>query len=153
MSHRIETTENHAPCGDRRTTDNPAERAEYVADGHARHRSTGRRRQKLDVPSRYAEISARWVIGVYSFAAILTSFAWILSPLRHGRGFTWWEVIADLLNIPSTHTLPSAITLIVVVSGLIARKRAALYVVSRRLHQFAGGHMTAANSRARPSAR
>ena len=34
------------------------------------------------------------------------------------RGFTWWEVIADLLNIPSTHTLPSAITLIVVVSGL-----------------------------------
>ena len=129
MSHRIETTENHAPCGDRRTTDNPAERAEYVADGHARHRSTGRRRQKPAAPSRYAEISARWVIGVYSFAAILTSFAWILSPLRHGRGFTWWEVIADLLNIPSTHTLPSAITLIVVVSGLIARKRAALYVV------------------------
>ena len=79
--------------------------------------------------SRYAETSARWVIGVYSFAALITSFAWIISPLRHGRGFTWWEITADLLNIPSTHTLPSAITMIVLVSGLIARKRAALYAV------------------------
>jgi len=66
------------------------------------------------------------VIGVYSFAALLTTFAWIITPLRHGRGFTWWEVTADLLNIPSTHTLPSAITMIVMVSGLIVRKRAAL---------------------------
>ena len=79
--------------------------------------------------SQYAETSARWVIGVYSFAALITSFAWIISPLRHGRGFTWWEITADLLNIPSTHTLPSAITMIVLVSGLIARKRAALYAV------------------------
>ena len=95
------------------------------------HRTTSRRRtaragQAPAPPSRYAEISARVVIGVYSFAALLTTFAWILSPLRHGRGFTWWEVTADLLNIPSTHTLPSAITMIVLVSGLIVRKRAAL---------------------------
>ena len=95
------------------------------------HRTTSRRRtaragQAPAPPSRYAEISARVVIGVYSFAALLTTFAWIISPLRHGRGFTWWEVTADLLNIPSTHTLPSAITMIVLVSGLIVRKRAAL---------------------------
>ena len=95
------------------------------------HRTTSRRRteragQAPAPPSRYAETSARVVIGVYSFAALLTTFAWIISPLRHGRGFTWWEVTADLLNIPSTHTLPSAITMIVMVSGLIVRKRAAL---------------------------
>lgn len=95
------------------------------------HRTTSRRRtararQAPAPPSRYAETSARVVIGVYSFAALLTTFAWIISPLRRGRGFTWWEVTADLLNIPSTHTLPSAITMIVLVSGLIVRKRAAL---------------------------
>ena len=95
------------------------------------HRTTSRRRtaragQAPAPPSRYAETSARAVIGVYSFAALLTTFAWIISPLRRGRGFTWWEVTADLLNIPSTHTLPSAITMIVLVSGLIVRKRAAL---------------------------
>lgn len=95
------------------------------------HRTTSRRRtaragQAPAPPSRYAEISARVVIGVYSFAALLTTFAWVISPLRRGRGFTWWEVTADLLNIPSTHTLPSAITMIVLVSGLIVRKRAAL---------------------------
>lgn len=90
------------------------------------HRRTERVGQAPAPRSRYAEISARVVIGVYSFAALLTTFAWIISPLRHGRGFTWWEVTADLLNIPSTHTLPSAITMIVLVSGLIVRKRAAL---------------------------
>ena len=80
MSHRIETTENRTLHRDRHTADSPAERAEYVAEGRAHHRTGGSRRQKLAVPSRYAAISARWVIGVYSFAAILTSFAWILSP-------------------------------------------------------------------------
>ena len=38
--------------------------------------------------SRYAEIIARWVIGIYSIATILTLFTWIISPLRRGHGLS-----------------------------------------------------------------
>lgn len=79
--------------------------------------------------SRYAEIIARWVIGIYSIATILTLFTWIISPLRRGHGFTWWEITASLLNIPSSHTLVSAVIMVVMTSALITRKRAALYAV------------------------
>ena len=79
--------------------------------------------------SRYAEIIARWVIGIYSIATLLTLFTWIISPLRRGHGFTWWEITASLLNIPSSHTLVSAVIMVVMTSALITRKRAALYAV------------------------
>ena len=79
--------------------------------------------------SRYAEIIARWVIGIYSIATLLTLFTWIISPLRRGHGFTWWEITASLLNIPSSHTLVSAVIMVVMTSVLITRKRAALYAV------------------------
>ena len=62
-------------------------------------------------------------------ATILTLFTWIISPLRRGHGFTWWEITASLLNIPSSHTLVSAVIMVVMTSALITRKRAALYAV------------------------
>ena len=34
--------------------------------------------------SRYAEIIARWVIGIYSIATILTLFTWSISPASQG---------------------------------------------------------------------
>ena len=55
---------------------------------------TGQKRSRdaADTASRYAEVSARWLIGAYSFLTVITVFSWIISPLRSGRGFRWWEL-------------------------------------------------------------
>lgn len=79
--------------------------------------------------SRYADISARWLIAIYSITTIMTAFSWLVSPLRQGRGFAWWEIITYILNIPSSHTPASTITMLVITSALITRKRIALYAV------------------------
>ena len=91
---------------------------------------TGQKRSRdaADTASRYAEVSARWLIGAYSFLTVITVFSWIISPLRSGRGFRWWELGVSLLNIPATHSLASAVTMLVITWGLIARKRLGLYL-------------------------
>ena len=53
--------------------------------------------------------------GVF-LATLLTTFVDYFSSAARSR-LHLVEVTADLLNIPSTHTLPSAITMIVLVSG------------------------------------
>lgn len=79
--------------------------------------------------SRYAEVSARWIIGVYSVLSLVTAFSWIISPLRKDHRTSWWEVLTSALNIPASHTLASVVVMVVTTSALITRKRAALITV------------------------
>ncbi len=80
-------------------------------------------------PSRVApERVAKILIAVYAAGTLISGFAWLLSPLRGHRGFTWWESVFSLLNIPVTHTLLSAVVMALITTALIRRKRIALYV-------------------------
>ena len=111
MSHRIENTENRTPTGAvaRRTT--PGTRG--IRSGWACSPPLNRQGGETRRPSRYAEISARWVIGVYfRFAAILTSFAWILCRYATAAGFYLVGGHRRPAQYPVHAHLPSAITLI-----------------------------------------
>ena len=94
------------------------------------HRTTSRRRTARAGQARASfkvcrDISTRGDWGVFLCRATDHVRVDYFSSAGTVAASLGGEVTADLLNIPSTHTLPSAITMIVLVSGLIVRKRAA----------------------------
>lgn len=79
--------------------------------------------------TRRDEQIARWVILLYSLGAAMALVAWILAPFRKARGRTWWEILFHYVNIPVTHSLASALVMLIVASALMKRRRVALYAV------------------------
>lgn len=72
------------------------------------------------------ERTAKVLIFLYATGTLISLFAWALAPLRGHRGFTWWETLFSLLNIPVTHTLVSVVMLGIISWALVRRKRAGL---------------------------
>ncbi len=80
------------------------------------------------IPSAFAERVARWVVLVYSVAAVSSLATW---PARRGEfdPSTWWDRLTEIVNLPVVSSLFWSIALVLLAGALVRRKRFALWIV------------------------
>jgi len=70
---------------------------------------------------------ARWTVLAYVVIATLSLSSWPIGRIGAERG--WAEVVADVLNLPLTHSLFGTVLLFLLTGALVRRKRFALWIV------------------------
>jgi len=72
-------------------------------------------------------VVARWTIALYLVTSTLSLVSWPVRRLTPERG--WVDVVADVLNLPLSHSLFGAVLLFLLTGSLLRRKRFGLWIV------------------------
>ncbi|SDO54035.1 lysyl-tRNA synthetase, class II [Nakamurella panacisegetis] len=70
---------------------------------------------------------ARWTILLYAITSVFAAVSWPVRRLTADRG--WVDTIADVLNLPLSHSLFAAVLLFLLTGSLLRRKRFGLWIV------------------------